>query len=175
MDLTTIKENIRIVPDFPRTGISFKDITTVIKDGNALRYIVDQMAEKCAGKNIDIIVGPEARGFIIGAPLAYRLGVGFVPIRKPGKLPAETIRREYQLEYGNDAMELHKDAIMPGQNVLVVDDLLATGGTIITAVKLVEELGGNVTGLMFLIELTELGGRKTLKDYDVVSLIQYPY
>ncbi|SHE49609.1 adenine phosphoribosyltransferase [Caldanaerobius fijiensis DSM 17918] len=175
MDLTTIKEMIRIIPDFPKAGISFKDITTVIKDGVALKYIIDEMAERCSDRKIDIIAGPEARSFIIGAPLAYRLGVGFVPIRKPGKLPAETIKREYQLEYGTDAMELHKDAIKPGQNVLIVDDLLATGGTIITAVKLVEELGGNVTGLMFLIELTELGGRRTLSDYDVVSLIQYPY
>ncbi|WP_026487500.1 adenine phosphoribosyltransferase [Caldanaerobius polysaccharolyticus] len=175
MDLSTVKDMIRIIPDFPRAGISFKDITTVVKDGEAFKYVINEMAKRCADKDIDLIVGPEARGFIVGAPLAYQLGVGFVPIRKPGKLPAEKIRKEYQLEYGFDAMELHKDAIKPGQKVLIVDDLLATGGTIITAVKLVEELGGKIAGLMFLIELTELGGRETLRGYDVISLIQYPY
>jgi len=170
MDLSSL---IRIVPDFPKAGISFKDITTLIKDGPAFQQAIDQLAAACQGRDIDLVVGPEARGFIIGAPLAYRLGVGFVPVRKAGKLPAETIKSEYQLEYGHDSLEIHRDAIKPGDRVLVVDDLLATGGTIKASIDLVERLGGVVTTVAFLIELTDLKGRENLKKYDVLSVIQY--
>lgn len=170
MDLSSL---IRIVPDFPKAGISFKDITTLIKNGPAFQQAIEQLAAACQGRGIDLVVGPEARGFIIGAPLAYRLGVGFVPVRKAGKLPAETIKSEYQLEYGHDSLEIHRDAIKPGDRVLVVDDLLATGGTIKASIDLVERLGGVVTTVAFLIELTDLKGRENLKQYDVLSVIQY--
>lgn len=175
MDLKQVKEMIRVIPDFPKKGISFKDITTVVKDGEAFKFIVKELAKEYYDKNIDLVVGPEARGFILGAPLAYELGVGFVPIRKAGKLPAETLKYEYKLEYGTDTLEIHKDSIKKGQKILISDDLLATGGTIMSSVKLVEALGGEIVGLSFLIELTDLGGRSTLKSYDVKSLIQYPY
>lgn len=168
-----IKDYIRIIEDFPKAGISFKDITTLVKDGKAFKYTISEMVSDLKDKNIDIIVGPESRGFIIGAPIAYELGIGFVPIRKPNKLPADTIRIDYELEYGSDALEVHKDAIKPGQRVAIVDDLLATGGTILSVAKLIEQLGGVISSINFIIELTELKGREKLKDYPVSSLITY--
>jgi len=170
-----LKERIRIIEDFPKKGISFKDITTVLKDGEAFKDVIDKIVEIVKDKEIDLVVGPEARGFVLGAPVAYALGVGFVPVRKPGKLPADTLKYEYSLEYGNDALEIHKDAIEPGQRVLIVDDLLATGGTISAVAKLVEELGGVVASMGFVLELTGLNGRKKLEGYDVFSLVQYEF
>lgn len=168
-----LKSKIRNIKDFPKEGINFKDITTVLKDKEAFHYLINQMADKLRDKDIDIIVGPEARGFLIGAPLAYELGAGFVPVRKPGKLPAETVSVEYELEYGTDKLEMHKDAIKPGQKVVVVDDLLATGGTVHSTVKLIEELGGEVVAISFFIELEFLNGRELLKDYEVNSLVKF--
>lgn len=168
-----LKEKIRIVEGFPKEGISFKDITTVLQDAEALKITIDTLYNLAKDKHIDIIVGPEARGFLLGTPLAYLLGVGFVPIRKPGKLPAETIQYEYDLEYGSDILEIHKDAIKPGQRVLIVDDLLATGGTVSAAAKLIEKLGGIVVSLNFIVELTELHGRDKLTDYEINSLVKY--
>jgi adenine phosphoribosyltransferase len=168
-----LKEKVRIVMDFPNEGISFKDITTLLKDPEAYVYTVDSLVNYCREKGVDIIVGPEARGFVLGAPVAYALKVGFVPVRKPGKLPAETVKYEYELEYGMDSLEIHKDAIRPGQRVVVVDDLLATGGTALAAVKLVEKLGGIVVGVVFVMELSYLDGRKTLEGYDVYSVVSY--
>lgn len=170
-----LKTKIRVIPDFPKEGISFKDITTLLLDGEAFKFAIEELAKKCADKEIDLVVGPEARGFLVGAPLALQLGTGFVPVRKPGKLPFKTMRGEYQLEYGTDELEMHIDAIKPGQKVLVVDDLLATGGTIATTIDLVKRSGGEIAGVAFLIELTELKGRENLADYDVMSLIQYPF
>ena len=168
-----LREKVRVIEDFPKEGISFKDITTLINDGEALKEAVDKMAEFFKDKNIDLVVGPEARGFIFGVPVAYALGAGFVPVRKPGKLPADTVKVEYDLEYGSDILEIHKDAIKPGLRVAIVDDLLATGGTIAAVTKLVEQVGGEVVGLSFAIELEELKGRGKLKDYDVMSLLKY--
>ena len=168
-----LKKSIRIVEDFPKKGISFKDITTLIADGEAFKYSIDAMAEHLKDKNVDVILGPEARGFIFGVPVAYALGVGFVPVRKKGKLPFETVSVSYDLEYGTDVLEIHKDAIKPGQRVLITDDLLATGGTIEAAIHLVEKLGGEVVGLAFLIELNYLNGRDKIKDYDFISLLEY--
>ena len=168
-----LKEKVRIVMDFPKEGISYKDITTLLKDPEAYVYTVDSLVNYCREKGVDIIVGPEARGFVLGAPVAYALKVGFVPVRKPGKLPAETVKYEYELEYGMDSLEIHKDAIRPGQRVVVVDDLLATGGTALAAVKLVEKLGGIVVGVVFVMELSYLDGRKTLEGYDVYSVVSY--
>lgn len=168
-----LREKIRIIDGFPKEGISFKDITTVLQDGEAFKYTIDLIYNSVKDKNIDVIVGPEARGFLLGTPLAYLLGVGFVPIRKPGKLPAETIRFEYDLEYGSDVLEIHKDAIKPGQRVLIVDDLLATGGTVAATTKLIEKLGGIVASVNFVVELTELNGRGKLEGYDVDSLVKY--
>ncbi|WP_459481806.1 adenine phosphoribosyltransferase [Clostridium saccharoperbutylacetonicum] len=168
-----LRENIRIIEDFPKKGISFKDITTLISDGEALREAINQIAEHLKDKQIDLIVGPEARGFIFGVPVAYVLGIGFIPVRKPGKLPGETISINYDLEYGEDQLQIHKDAIKPGQRVAIVDDLLATGGTVEGVAKLVEQAGGEVVSLDFAIELTELNGRDKLKKYDVLSLVQY--
>ena len=146
-----LREKVRVIEDFPKEGISFKDITTLISDGEALKEAVDKMAEFFKDKNIDLVVGPEARGFIFGVPVAYALGAGFVPVRKPGKLPADTVKVEYDLEYGSDILEIHKDAIKPGLRVAIVDDLLATGGTIAAVTKLVEQVGGEVVGLSFAI------------------------
>jgi adenine phosphoribosyltransferase len=168
------KSKIRVIEDFPQPGISFKDITTLLKEGEVYRAAIDQLAEYARSRQADLVVGPEARGFVIGAPIAYKLGKGFIPVRKPGKLPAESIQAQYDLEYGKDALALHKDAIKPGQKIVVADDLLATGGTILTTIKLVETLGGEVVGCAFLIELAELGGRKKLEPrYHVYSLVQY--
>ncbi|MDE3058675.1 MAG: adenine phosphoribosyltransferase [Bacteroidota bacterium] len=164
---------IRTVPDFPKKGIMFRDVTTLLKNEQALRYCADQLADHYQGKKIDKVVGIESRGFIIGGLLAYKLGAGFVPVRKPGKLPAEKIREEYQLEYGTDAMEIHSDAIHKGDRVLMHDDLLATGGTIEAACRLVERLGGTIVSLGFIIELSFLNPRKRLSQHNIFSLIQY--
>ncbi|ADI25955.1 adenine phosphoribosyltransferase [Geobacillus sp. G4] len=168
-----LKQYITIVPDFPKPGIMFKDITTLMDNGPAYKYATDQIVQYAREKQIDIVVGPEARGFIIGCPVAYALGVGFAPVRKEGKLPREVVRVEYGLEYGTDVLTMHKDAIKPGQRVLITDDLLATGGTMRATIDLVEQLGGVVAGLAFLIELTELGGRKKLEGYDILTLMQF--
>lgn len=167
------KDKIRIIEDFPETGVSFKDITTLLKDKDAFKGALMSMANSLRDRDIDLIAGPEARGFIVGAPLAYELDVGFVPARKRGKLPAKTIETEYKLEYGTDTLQMHEDAILPGQKVVIADDLLATGGTIASIIKLVEGLGGIITGIIFLIELSDLKGREILGDYDVISLIKY--
>ncbi|MGG4395033.1 adenine phosphoribosyltransferase [Paenibacillus thiaminolyticus] len=167
------KSYIRVIPDFPQPGISFKDITTLLKDGSAYQAAIAAMKQMVEDKQIDLIAGPEARGFVVGAPLALAIGAGFVPIRKSGKLPGETIEAGYALEYGSDKLAMHKDAIKPGQKVLIADDLLATGGTISTAVNLVRQLGGEVVGALFLIELSDLNGRAKLPDIDVRSLMTY--
>ncbi len=164
---------IRNVPDFPKKGIQFKDITTLVKDPKGLQNAIDDLASAFKGKKVSKVVGIESRGFIFGTGIALKLGVGFVPIRKPGKLPAKTVSMEYSLEYGTDKIEMHEDAITKGEKVLVIDDLLATGGTLKAAAKLVEKLGGVVVGIGCVIELTEsLHGRDLLKGYDVVSLVK---
>ncbi|OXB92521.1 adenine phosphoribosyltransferase [Parageobacillus galactosidasius] len=168
-----LKQYVTIVPDFPKPGIMFKDITTLMDKGEVYKYATDQIVEYAREKKIDIVVGPEARGFIIGCPVAYALGVGFAPVRKEGKLPREVVRVEYGLEYGKDVLTMHKDAIKPGQRVLITDDLLATGGTIRATIQLVEQLGGVVAGIAFLIELTELEGHKKLEGYDILALMQF--
>ncbi|MCM3237124.1 adenine phosphoribosyltransferase [Heyndrickxia oleronia] len=168
-----LKQFVTIVPDWPKEGIVFKDITTLMDNGQAYKYATDQIVEYAKKREIDLVVGPEARGFIIGCPVAYALEVGFAPVRKPGKLPRETVKVEYGLEYGKDALTIHKDAIKPGQRVLITDDLLATGGTIEATIKLVEELGGIVAGIAFLIELSYLEGRKKLDGYDILTLMNY--
>ncbi|MEH7418532.1 adenine phosphoribosyltransferase [Neobacillus drentensis] len=168
-----LREFITIVPDWPKPGIKFKDITPLMNDGEAYKYATDQIVEYAKEKQIDIIVGPEARGFIIGCPVAYSLGVGFAPVRKEGKLPRETIKVSYGLEYGKDILTIHKDAIQPGQRVLITDDLLATGGTIEATIQLVEQLGGVVAGIAFLVELSYLEGRSKLDGYDVLTLMHY--
>ncbi len=164
---------IRDVPDFPKRGILFKDITTLLKDGPAFRQAIDLLSERLRPFPADVVVGMESRGFIFAAPIAYLLGVGFVPVRKLGKLPGQVISTEYDLEYGTNTLELHRDAIAPGQRVLVVDDLLATGGTVAATIELVERLQGRVSAVAFLVELAELGGRARLEDHDVVSLVQF--
>jgi adenine phosphoribosyltransferase len=164
---------IRTVPDFPAKGIMFRDITTLLKDREAFRSAVDLTVNQYKNKHIDLVVCIESRGFILGAPLAYSLHAGFVPIRKPGKLPAPAVRQEYVLEYGTDAIEIHRDAIKSGDRVLLHDDLLATGGTMRAAADLVRQLGGEIVGLSFLIELTFLHGREKLKEFDVHSVLSY--
>jgi adenine phosphoribosyltransferase len=168
-----LKSAIRSIPDFPKKGIMFRDITTLLNNPSAFRETIDLFAARYQHSAINRVVSVEARGFILGAPLAYKLGAGFVPVRKPGKLPAPSIREEYSLEYGTDAVEIHRDAIVRGDRVLILDDLLATGGTILAACKLVERLGGTVAGLAFLIELSFLGARSRLNRYDIFSLITY--
>ncbi|MBY0096256.1 adenine phosphoribosyltransferase [Mesobacillus maritimus] len=168
-----LKQYVAIVPDWPKPGITFKDITPLMANGEAYKYATDQIVTYAREREIDLIVGPEARGFIIGCPVAYSLGVGFAPVRKEGKLPRETAKVDYGLEYGKDTLTIHKDAIKPGQRVLITDDLLATGGTIEATIKLVEELGGVVAGIAFLIELTYLDGRSKLDNYDVLTLLEY--
>ncbi|MBY0202593.1 adenine phosphoribosyltransferase [Paenibacillus polysaccharolyticus] len=168
------KEYIRVIPDFPQPGISFKDITTLLKDGEMYRNAINELKQMVSELKIDVIAGPEARGFVVGAPLAYALGVGFAPIRKSGKLPGATIEAGYDLEYGKDTLAMHTDAIEKGQNVLIADDLLATGGTIATSINLIEQLGGNVVGAAFLIELTDLNGRGKLpENMSVFTLMNY--
>ncbi len=169
-----LKEKLRHVIGFPKEGIDFIDITTVLQDSEALKQCIDQMNEKISQMgDFDLIIGPESRGFIFGAPLAYITGKGFVPIRKKGKLPYKTIKVTYNLEYGTDTLEMHEDAVKPGQSVIIVDDLLATGGTTESNIKLVEQLGGKVAGIVFFIELEFLNGRDRLKGYNVESLIKF--
>lgn len=168
-----LKSKIRVIEDFPEKGIRFKDITTLMKDGPAFKQAINEIAEPYRDQQVDVVVGPEARGFLVGTPLAVELESGFVPVRKSGKLPAEVVEADYELEYGKDTLQIHKDAIKPGDKVLVADDLLATGGTVKSTVDLVEELGGEVVGVTFLIELTYLNGKEKLENYDVKSLIKY--
>jgi len=171
--MDNLKRLIREVPDYPKPGILFYDITTLLKDGPGLKAVLDSQLEQIKGLGIDRVVGIEARGFIFGPALAYALGVGFVPIRKPKKLPSAVERMEYALEYGTDIIEIHKDAIQPGEKVLIVDDVLATGGTAAAAARLVEKLGGKVAALSFVIELDFLDGRKKLNGHHVESLVHY--
>lgn len=168
-----LKDKIRIVENFPKEGISFKDVTPLLQDKDALKETIEIIANYLKDKNIDVIAGPEARGFLFGVPVATALNVGFIPVRKPGKLPYETLSIEYDLEYGSNILEIHKDAIKKGQRVAIVDDLLATGGTVEAATKLIEEAGGEVVSLAFVIELTELRGRDKLEGHDVMSLMKY--
>jgi adenine phosphoribosyltransferase len=168
-----LKDYVALVEDFPKEGIKFRDITPLMNNGKAFRTATDKIVEYAKGKEIDLIVGPEARGFIFGCPVSYALGVGFVPVRKPGKLPREVVEFDYDLEYGKNVLCVHKDSIKPGQRILIVDDLLATGGTVEATVKLIEELGGIVVGLAFLIELKELEGRKKLAGHDIFTLMEY--
>jgi adenine phosphoribosyltransferase len=168
-----LASRIRDVPDFPQKGIVFKDITTLLKDGPAFRESISSLISQVRGWNVEVVVRMESRSFIFAAPIAYELGVGFVPVRKLGKLPADTISAEYALEYGTNTLELHVDAIDEGQRVLVVDDLLATGGTVGATIDLVERLGGDVVGTAFLVELTALDGRRRLDGYRVSTLISY--
>lgn len=168
-----LKDYIREIPDFPKEGINFKDITTLMQNGEVFKTTIDRFVENLKDKEVDLIVGPEARGFLMGTPVAYALGVGFVPVRKPGKLPSEIISCSYGLEYGEDTLEIHKDSIKKGQKVAIVDDLLATGGTMEATAKLIEKLGGEVVSMQFLIELKSLKGRENLSKYDVNSLVKY--
>ena len=168
-----LKQYVTTVENWPKEGISFKDITTIMDNGPAYKYATDQIVEYAKEVGAEIIVGPEARGFIIGCPVAYALTIGFAPVRKPGKLPREVISADYGLEYGTDTLTMHKDAIKPGQKVLIVDDLLATGGTVNATIQLIEELGGEVVGCAFLIELMELHGRDKIEGYDVFTLMEY--
>lgn len=168
-----IEEYVRSIPDFPEPGIIFRDVTSILQDPDGLKLSIDLIQEKLEGLDFDVIAGTESRGFIFGVPVAYNMHKAFVPVRKKGKLPCETVSREYALEYGTAAIEIHKDAIKPGQKVVVIDDLIATGGTIEAAVKLIEELGGEVVKVVFLMELAGLKGRERLKDYDVASVICY--
>ncbi|MDD6046983.1 MAG: adenine phosphoribosyltransferase [bacterium] len=168
-----LKDTIRSVPDFPKKGILFRDITTLVKDPEALRCLIDTFADELKEKKIDMVVGPEARGFVLGSALAYALGAGFVLARKPGKLPCETLRYEYSLEYGTDALEIDAGAIRPGMRCVIVDDLLATGGTALATAKLIEQAGGTVEAIRFAMELTDLPGREALAGYDVGAVIQY--
>jgi adenine phosphoribosyltransferase len=168
-----LKKLIREIPDYPKPGILFYDLTTLLKDRHGFQKLVDQLCDHYAKRQVDVVVGVEARGFIFAPALAYRLGAGFVPVRKPKKLPAKTAQVCYQLEYGTDTLEIHRDAIEPGQTVIISDDLLATGGTAAATVNLVQQLGGTVAGVAFAVELTFLHGRAKLPGLDVFSLIQY--
>ncbi|MGH9179122.1 MAG: adenine phosphoribosyltransferase [Acidimicrobiales bacterium] len=168
-----LKDHIRDIPDFPKPGVVFKDITPLLSDVTAFRHVTDAIADHFAGAAVDKVLAIEARGFIVGAPVAYRFGAGFVPCRKAGKLPWQVQKEEYVLEYGTDLLEVHQDAVAAGEQVLVVDDVLATGGTASAAVRLVERLGGQVVGLGFVIELAFLGGRSKLEGRDIVSLLTY--
>ena len=169
----SLKELVRTVPDFPKPGILFYDITTLLKDKAGFAKLIDAMAEHYIDRKVDLVLGIEARGFIFGPALAYRLNAGFVPVRKPKKLPATTVRVTYDLEYGSDTLEIHEDAIEPGQRIVLVDDLLATGGTMEATVKLVRQLGGDIAGLAFAVELDFLKGRERFPDMDVYSLLHY--
>ena len=171
--MKALEDYVTAIPYFPEKGIIFRDITTILQDKDGLKLAIDGMAEKLEGTDYDLIAGPESRGFIFGTPLAYRVNKGFVMIRKKGKLPRETISEEYELEYGKACIEVHKDAIKPGQKVVLVDDLIATGGSAAASIKLIERLGGKVVKVLFVIELKGLKGRDKLKGYDVESLIAY--
>lgn len=168
-----IEEYVRSIPDFPEPGVIFRDVTSILQDADGLKLAIDSMQDCLKDVDVDVIVGTESRGFIFGVPIAYNLHKPFVPVRKKGKLPCETISASYDLEYGSATVEMHKDSIKPGQKVAIIDDLIATGGTIEAAIKLVEELGGEVVKLVFLIELAGLKGRERLKGYDVDSVIRY--
>ena len=168
-----LKDYVATIPDFPSEGVMFRDVTPLMADGEVFKYTCEQLAEYSREKGAQVVVGPESRGFILGSTIAVQLGIGFVPVRKPNKLPRETIKREYTLEYGTNTLEMHKDAIKPGQKVVICDDLLATGGTVEATIKMIEELGGEVVGCCFLIELDALKGREKLKDYEVFSLMNY--
>jgi adenine phosphoribosyltransferase len=168
-----LKQYIAAVEDFPSEGITFRDISPLMADGKAYHEATQQIVEYAKNKGVEMVVGPEARGFIVGCPVAYELGIGFAPCRKKGKLPRETIEVSYGLEYGEDSLQLHKDAIKPGQKVLVCDDLLATGGTIAATIELVEKLGGEVVGTAFFIELKDLNGRDKIKGHDIFTLMEY--
>lgn len=168
-----LKELIRSIPDFPKKGILFRDITTLLQNGPEFHQAIDTLAEHYQGKKIDQIVAVESRGFIIASPLAYKLNAGIIPVRKKGKLPYKTVETTYELEYGTDTLEMHADAFQPGANILIVDDLLATGGTAKATIDLVEKLKGKVVGICFLIELTDLKGIEKLKGYEVLSIIKY--
>jgi len=168
-----LKQVFRHVPDFPKKGIDFIDITTVLKDPEALKYAVDELCKHAEKYDFDLIISPESRGFILGTPMCYKLHKGFVPVRKQGKLPADTISYEYDLEYGSSVLEIHKDAIKPGQKVILIDDLLATGGTTLANIKLVERLGGIVQAVVCLVELKYLNGREHLSEYNVESVVTF--
>jgi adenine phosphoribosyltransferase len=167
------KKYVTVVENFPKEGIRFKDTTTLMEDGEAYKKAIDKMVHFAQDKDIDIIVGPEARGFVVGCPVAYAMGKGFVPVRKAGKLPREVLEVDYGLEYGKDSLNIHKGSIRPGQRVLITDDLLATGGTIEATIKMVEKMGGIVAGIAFMIELSYLDGADRLQDYDVFTLMTY--
>ena len=168
-----LRDKIRNIQDFPQEGVLFRDITTLLKDAEGMKEAIDQMTAKLEGIDFDLVLGPESRGFIFGMPVAYNMGKGFVPVRKAGKLPAEVVSKEYALEYGTATIEMHKDAIQPGQKVVIVDDLMATGGTAKAIVEMVEEMGGEVAAMLFLIELDFLEGRKVLPNYRIESIIHY--
>lgn len=168
-----VEDYIRSIPDFPEPGIIFRDVTSVLQDAEGLKLSIDEMVKLLDGVDFDVIAGAESRGFIFGMPIAYALGKPFIPVRKAGKLPCETISQSYDLEYGQATIEIHKDAIKPGQKVVLVDDLIATGGTMDAAAKLVEKLGGEVVKMIFLIELAGLDGRKKLEKYDIASVVSY--
>lgn len=168
-----LEEYVRSIPDFPEEGIIFRDITTVLQNPDGLKLSIEQMQDMLKDVDFDVVVGPESRGFIFGVPIAYNLHKGFVPVRKKGKLPCETIEKEYALEYGTATIEMHKDSIKPGQKVVIIDDLIATGGTIEAIIELIEQLGGEVVKVIFLMELQGLNGREKLKGYDVDAVIKY--
>jgi adenine phosphoribosyltransferase len=168
-----LKSLIRDIPDFPKPGIMFRDITTLLCNPQGLSYTIDSLAEKCSGMSADYVVGMESRGFIFGTPLAYKMGVGFIPVRKPGKLPGEVHFAEYELEYGVDRLEMHQDAMKSGSRVLVVDDLIATGGTAAATANLLQQAGCELVGFAFVIELLALGGRQKLPDVPIVTLVEY--
>ena len=168
-----LKKYIKDIPDFPEPGVLFRDVTPLLANKDAYHEAIRLLADFAKEKNVDIVVGPEARGFLFGCPVALSLECGFVPVRKPGKLPREVISQTYELEYGSNEIQMHSDSIQPGQNVLIVDDLLATGGTVEATISLIEKMGGNVVGIAFVIELEALKGRELLKDYDVFSVLKY--
>ncbi len=168
-----LEEYVRSIPDFPEEGIIFRDITSVLQDKDSLKMAIDAIQDELADVDFDLVLGPESRGFIFGVPIAYNMNKGFVPVRKKGKLPCETVEMEYDLEYGTAVIEMHKDSIKPGQKVVIIDDLIATGGTIEAITKLVQSLGGEVVKIVFLMELEGLKGRDKLKDYDIASIISY--
>lgn len=172
--MKTVEDYVRSIPDFPEKGIIFRDITSVLQDADGLQMAIDGVGALLDGIDFDVVVGPESRGFIFGVPVAYNMHKSFVPVRKKGKLPCETISAEYELEYGTATIEIHKDAIKPGQRVVIVDDLIATGGTTEAIIKLVEQLGGKVVKIVFLMELEGLKGREKLSGYDVDAVIRYP-
>ena len=171
--MKNVKDYIRTIPNYPKEGVMFRDITTVLNDADGLKLAIDEMTKLLDGLDFDVIAGAESRGFIFGMPVAYNRHKPFVLVRKKGKLPGETISQAYDLEYGSAEVEIHKDAIKPGQRVVMIDDLIATGGTVEAAIKLFEKLGGKVVKVVFLMELTDLGGRKRLEGYDVASVVQY--